>query len=357
MAYNPQMVTLARESRGLTQTALGQEIGLPQGTQSKIESGDREITTEHVRIYSKTLGYPVSFFEQTDPVYPFSASTFHHREAHCVPMAVLRRIQARANIYRHQVIRLLRTSGVEQGNRFRRVTPDEHNGKIEEVARRIRTAWGIGSGPIQNLTKALEDNGAIVIRFSFGTPRIFGMSEWIPPAPPMFFLNDHPEISAERDRSTLAHDLGHLLLHGLPNLDMEEEASRFAAEFLMPAEEIRPQFWSPIRLYGIAWLKPYWGVSMAGLIARGRDLGVIGDSQFAHLRGQLQRRGYLDREPAELDIAREQPHKVAELIRCHVEQLGYAYSEIARKIHMQPEEFFPCYHVEEDYPVCRAAMA
>ena len=341
------MVVLARESRGLTQTEVSRLAGIPQGTLSKMESGVMAITQDWGESLSKALCYPISFFKQTDRVYPFGSSTFYHRKLQSVPAPVLRKIEAKVNIYRMHTVRLLRATDLLSRCRFNRFDPEEYQGKIEEIAGLVRASWRLPKGPVANLIRSIEDAGGIVIRFNFETSKMFGLSEWIPPAPPMFFLNDNPEISADRDRFTLAHELGHVLLHGLPNPDMETEADRFAAEFLMPADDIRSQLGAPVKLHTVAKLKPHWLVSMAALMHRAKELKIINDHQFTYLRIQLQQKGYRTREPRELDIPREQPTLLLEIIRAHVRELGWGLNEISDSLALMGTEFKDYYALHE----------
>jgi Zn-dependent peptidase ImmA (M78 family)/transcriptional regulator with XRE-family HTH domain len=337
--FNPAMLTLARESRGLTQTELGLRAQLPQGTVSKLESGALNLTEELVKTLDRILDYPESFFAQKDSIYPFGSSTFYHRKLQSVPAGILRRIEARVNIYRFHVTRLLRATDLDARCRFARYDLSEHGGAVEEIAQLIRSAWHLPRGPIHNLTAAIEDAGGIVIRFDFGTSQMFGLSEWTPPAPPIFFLNQHSDISADRDRFTLAHELGHVLLHAMPNPEMEKQANRFAGSFLMPEEDIRPHLISPIKLHTVARLKPYWKVAMAALMHRAHELDIINENQYTYLRIQLQNKGYRLREPAELDIPREQPSLLSEIIQAHVRDLGFGLTQIADMVNMRPVEF------------------
>jgi Zn-dependent peptidase ImmA (M78 family)/transcriptional regulator with XRE-family HTH domain len=357
MDYNHQMVILARESRGMSQTELANHVGMPQGTLSKLESGDFFASEEPIRAIGRVLKYPVSFFQQTDTVYPFGARTFYHRKQQSMPSSVLRRIEARVNIYRFHIMRLLRSTDLDSRNRFNRIDPEEHHGRIEKIAESVRAGWRVGNGPVVNLVRLIEDNGGIVVRFRFGTVKMSGLSEWIPPAPPLFFLNDDPDISADRDRFTLAHELGHVVLHNLPNPNMEQEANRFAAEFLMPSSELRQQLRAPVKLHTVAKLKPYWKVSMASLLSRARDLGVMNENQFVYQRIQLQNKGYLRREPPELDIPREMPSLLSEVVREHIHQLGYNHGDLARMLHMELAEFRSCYGLNDDRGGLRAVMA
>lgn len=345
--FNPTMLTLARESRGLTQTELGLRALLPQGTISKLESGALNLTEELVKTLSRMLDYPESFFRQTDLIYPFGSSTFYHRKLQSVPAGVLRKIEARVNIYRFHVTRLLRATDLNDRCRFARYDLAEHSGAVEEIAQLVRSAWRLPTGPVNNLIRAIEDAGGFVIRFNFGTSQMFGLSEWTPPAPPLFFLNQHHDISADRDRFTLAHELGHVFLHAMPTPEMEKEANRFAGAFLMPEPDIRPHLIAPIKLHSVARLKPYWKVSMAALIARARELDVINENQYTYLRIQLQDKGYRLREPAELDIQREQPSLLSEIIQAHVQNLGFGLTEIADMVNMRLAEFRDYHNLNE----------
>jgi Zn-dependent peptidase ImmA (M78 family)/DNA-binding XRE family transcriptional regulator len=333
------MVTLARELRGLTQTELAARVGVPQGTISKLESGALSIGQDLIKAIAEKLELPEAFFAQMDAVHPFGSTTFYHRKLQSVPVGVLRKIEARVNVYRFHVTRLLKATDLDRRCRFRRIDKDEHRGDISEIAQLTRAAWNIPAGPVHNVIQSIEAAGGIVIRFDFGTSKMFGLSEWNPPAPPLFFLNNNPEISADRDRFMISHELGHVLLHSLPNPNMEKEANTFAAEFLMPEREIRVHLRPPVKLHTVARLKPYWKVAMAALIYRAHELEMINDNQHAYLRIQLNQKGYGRREPVELDIPREKPTLLREIIQAHIKELGFGVSDIARMVNMTTSEF------------------
>src|SRR5439155_22483179 len=66
---NPEMVSLARESRGLTQIELARKLEVSQGYLSKIESDLLEPSLELVNRLARLLDYPSSFFYLPDRVY------------------------------------------------------------------------------------------------------------------------------------------------------------------------------------------------------------------------------------------------------------------------------------------------
>jgi len=72
------MFVLAREYRSLTQRELAANLGVQQGTVSKIEAGLLVPTDETVQKYVEAVGFPKEFFYQTDRVCGFGLSAFCH---------------------------------------------------------------------------------------------------------------------------------------------------------------------------------------------------------------------------------------------------------------------------------------
>jgi transcriptional regulator with XRE-family HTH domain len=62
--FNPEMLILARESRGWSQSELGETASIQQGTISKIESGALVPTPEVVAKFAEKLRYPVALFSR-----------------------------------------------------------------------------------------------------------------------------------------------------------------------------------------------------------------------------------------------------------------------------------------------------
>ncbi|HAG99910.1 MAG TPA: hypothetical protein DCL75_13910 [Ktedonobacter sp.] len=100
---------------------------------------------------------------------------------------------------------------------------------------------------------------------------------------------------------TLAHEIGHIVMHQIPTENMEEEADRFAAEFLMPSRDISPDLDS-ITFTNLARLKSYWKVSMAALIVRANDMGKITQRQYRTLFEQMNKNGYRMNEPIPIPV-------------------------------------------------------
>jgi Zn-dependent peptidase ImmA (M78 family)/transcriptional regulator with XRE-family HTH domain len=342
-AVNAEMVTLAREARALTQTELASRLGISQAQLSKIEAGLSAAPDDLLPKLAGALKRPREFFYQTDPVFGPGLSEFFHRRRQAVAAKVLARVHAQVNIRRMHVTRLVRA--VELPDlRIHALDVDDFGGRPEEVARAVRASWQLRAGPVLNMIRVIEDAGGIVIRYAFGTPQIDAISRLVPGLPPLFFVNQG--LPTDRERLTLAHELGHLIMHHAPRPDMEAEANRFAAEFLMPERDIKPHLQSErITLSRLAALKQYWRVSMAAILVRATQLGALTERSARHMWMLFAAKGYKRREPVELDLKPETPSTLTEIVQVH-RDLGYTTEELAKLVVDLPDEVVSAYGLQ-----------
>jgi Zn-dependent peptidase ImmA (M78 family)/DNA-binding XRE family transcriptional regulator len=332
---NPDMIVLARESCGMTQGDLANAIHVTQGKISKYENGLLSVAIDDLASIAKILGFTEDFFYQTDQVFGLGSSSLFHRQRQGVPMLLQKQIQAQVNVRRMQIERLLRGSTVEAAYKFEPLDIDAFDGSAEKIAKVVRFAWKLPSGPIQNLTASVENAGGIILRCDFGTAKIDAAHLWIPGMPPMFFMNKR--LPADRYRFTLAHEVGHAVMHRIPTGDIEAEADRFAAELLMPEKEIEAQLHA-MTIERAGMLKPYWKVSMAALIRRARDVGAISERTYRSLFTRLSARGYRTNEP--IPLSQENPTIVPELVAVHRRAYGYSDEDLARMLFTIDPQFF-----------------
>jgi Zn-dependent peptidase ImmA (M78 family) len=337
------MVVLARESRGMTQNDLGKLLGITQGKMSKIESGLLQISEDEIESFSNLLHYPTSFFYQTEPILGPGISELYHRKRQCISLHLLKKIHALMNIRYIHLIKLLRSIDIGEVN-IPNMDIDEHE-SAENVARLTRAFWHIPAGPISNIINVIENAGGIIIPCDFETNKIDAISRWVPGMPPLFFINF--SIPTDRLRFTLSHELGHIIMHHIPNEDMEKEADRFAAEFLMPAYDIKTYFANNLTLERLADLKLYWKVSMASLLYRSKSLEKITDNQYRYLWMQISQLGFKKREPSNLDPPEEKPVLINDLIKFYFNELNYTLSELCSFLDLTENEFKTLYMSSE----------
>lgn len=328
--FNPEMLTLARQVREMTQEDLAKAVGMSQARISKIEHGLLP-ADDIVDVLATQLDYPSDFFFQEGHNYGLPVR--YHRKRASLGQRVLDRIHAAINIQALQLRELLKSAAVDPELELRRIDVDTFDGAVEEIARAVRSFWRMPRGPIANLMGLLERAGIVLIPMDFGDPEIDAVAQVVPGLPPMIFFSIHAPM--DRLRYTLAHELGHLIMHALPTPIMEKEANRFAAEFLMPAADIAHQL-TRVTLSLLATLKAVWRVSMAALLERAKGLGTITQRQYIRFRSELSRRGYLRHEPAELDLPAEHPTLLKAIVEFHMQQLGYGLRELAEVVHDRP---------------------
>ncbi len=335
---NPDMIILARESRGLTQGELAEKCGIGQSVLSKYENGLLAISQDQLRPLARALGYPESLFARFEPIYGFGSSCMYHRRRQTISVNILRRIQAQVNLKRMHIKSLLR-SGIEidVARELPRIDIGDYK-NAEQIADLVRRTWGLPLGPIRNLISIVESAGGIVIQFSFGTNKLDAISQWPPDMPPLFFINS--DMPWERIRFSLAHEIGHLIMHKEASNNQEEEADAFASAFLMPAREISADL-SGITVARAAHLKPYWKVSMQALIRRAYNLRKISESQYRRLFTEISRMGYRRHEP--IDIPSEEPRVFQDLLGIHLREHRYSYSDLGRLCDLYEHEFVSSY--------------
>jgi Zn-dependent peptidase ImmA (M78 family) len=196
----------------------------------------------------------------------------------------------------------------------------------QDAARLVRMQWRMPSGPVRQSIQWVESAGCLVVEEDFGTPRIDGLSQWVSDHP-IILLNER--APTDRKRLTVAHELGHLVLHSAdvtPYLELE--ATQFAAEFLMPSETIRPKLRN-LTLGRLMDLKREWGVSIQALIERAYSLDVLSNTQRVGLYKSLGARGWRTREPVSDELPAEVPALVND-IAAAIAARGFNADETAK---------------------------
>lgn len=334
VAVNPEMVILARESRGLSQAELADRLSIGQSQLSRIENGTRSVSQAVLHELSQVLRYRPEFFTCNDVIMGFGPSLLYHRKRQQAPIKLLNRLNAEANVRRIQLSRLLQALDIGDVM-IQPLDLADFGDDPERVADAVRASLRLPDGPLHNLTKAIEDARGIVIPLDTRSSNIDAVSMWPPGMPPLFFVNS--QSPPDRLRFTLAHELGHIVMHRVVRSDrIEDEADRFASELLMPAKQIRP-YLTNLTLSKLAQLKPYWRVSMAALIRKASDLGTISESAARSLWAELSKRGYRKREP-DLGLVVEVPTLYREIVDIYRRELKYTAEEIGKMVYLSKEE-------------------
>lgn len=337
---NPQMVTIARESRGLTHLEVAEKLRVSKATAWRLEHDVYGISPEILSNLSKVLNYPESFFFQKGEVLPLSLS---YRKRDVVAAKLLSQIEANINIYRLNLEQLL-TSIAWEDIKLPVLDVNKH-GSPQECAKQLRKVWKLEKGAINNLSEVLEEKKILLVNFDFGTERVDGRFVMALDKFPVIVTNR--SLLGDRLRFTLAYQLGHLVmhLHTSPayDRDLSHEANMFAAEFLMPEKDIKVDL-QELSLPKLGELKKKWKVSMQALLYRANDLELLTDNQKHYLLKQFNQQNIRRREPKELDIPTEQYKLVRDLLTQYRTKQKLTVAKMASFLHLEQDDFLQRYN-------------
>ncbi|WP_127996134.1 ImmA/IrrE family metallo-endopeptidase [Piscinibacter defluvii] len=339
---NPDLLRVARQWRGLLQGDAAQRLGVSQAMLSRVENRLSGFTGDLIERAAAVFGMPRTFFIQTDTVLgaPVSVHPMWRKKA-AVSAREMDQIVAELNLRLMHMRRLLRAVEIEATYPIPALPVDEFE-SVERIAALARAQWQMPAGPVPNLTRLLEAAGIVVVHSDMAGSAVDGVTFSAPGLPPLIVLNVNQP--ADRMRFTLAHELGHLVMHRTqPTQQMEEQANEFASFFLMPTQDIKPYYARRIDLRLLAELKPVWRVSMASLLMRARSLGLLAYNQERYLWQQFSIAKIRQGEPPELDFAAEPATVLPDLMEAHIRQLGYSIPDLAGMLQLEPEELNALY--------------
>lgn len=204
-----------------------------------------------------------------------------------------------------------------QGKEFRIRAPED----AETAAQELRSQWQLGIGPINYMVELLEDKGIKVV--SIPLPEIVSGSKAFARekgknAAALIVVNSRH--NGERQRFSMAHELGHLVLN-FDNLmgekKQEKAADRFAGAFLITQELLRKLLGksrTAIQIQELLYLKRVFKVSIAALVVRCRQLGILTNAVCGRLWAFLKANNMTDSGAAEpYPLPPEQPTRMKRL--------------------------------------------
>lgn len=331
-SFSGARLRLGREFQGLTGQELAREVAVSQPFLSKLELGEKAPGDLLLAALADALGFDPPFFHDP-PFDEFKDNECHFRSRKTTPQKVKRRALAHGSMF--GILVSYFDERVALPRRNVPTVPLDAATSIAAIAERCRVHWGLGVDvPITNMTRVLENAGAVVTKFSGHNAKVDAFSR--AGVRDIIVLNTLKGNS--HNRWDLAHELGHLVIHrGLecgPE-ERENEADQFAAEFLLPKRAMEREF-RPRRLdWGMLFdLKKRWKTSVAALVRRGHELGLLDSAEYRRAYKYIHAKNWHRGEPYE-PVA-ENPETVALSLRILETKKGEPPLEIARKLHWRP---------------------
>jgi len=304
-------VQQARKAAGLSLRALAEKAGVSAMAISKYENNQSIPSSGVLLALAQALGVRTEYFFRRVEV---EMENVNHREHETLPEKEERKVLADVKEQLERWMTLEEVLPSPWGTKF--VLPKELHLKvssydtIEDVAIVMRNHWDLGLGPIPDLIDTLETYGIKVLITRYDGHKHFnGLSARLKGDPVVVVGQSW---TGDRQRFTLAHELGHLVLHGRLSKDLDEEKAchRFAGAFLVPKPKVlsslgEKRTWLEPRELHL--LKQEWGLSMQAWSFRAKELSVTSQQVNRRIWSQYMRSWKAaKREPGEQYQA-EQP--------------------------------------------------
>ncbi len=331
------MLVTARESRGLTQSQLVDKVpNLNQGNYSKMEKGLLSVPIETILNIADVLYYKPSFFFKESVNTPISS--FYYRKRVSMAKKELSILESKLDIVRTFVDELLESVDIPD---FKVPFFDvDENITASDIAIKVRDFFRIPKGPINNIIEVLESNGIIIYFFKTTSQKFDGITLLTDKGQPIIFVNE--SMPNERKIFTIAHELGHLVMHipfsPLPSFrDEEKEANEFAGEFLMPYLDCRNDL-RDLRYSQLGILKSYWKVSKAAIVYRANAIGAIFEDRYRNLNIELSKNGEKKKESGFVDVS--EPKLMSMIVNVHEQGLQYSIDEMLDLLGIMEQDYF-----------------
>jgi len=336
-AINFKMLVVAREARGLTQLELVSKItNLNQGNYSKMEKGLLPVPAETLNSISDLLEFPKSFFLKKEPIH--EPGNHYYRKRASLPRKTQSQLEAKIKCLIIWVDSFLDDIEIPTFN-IPEIRVNDNN-QPDIIAHKIRGFMGLPSGPVNNLINVLEKHGVIVYFIRDTSEKFDGMTMFTNSGQPIIIVNEI--LANDRKRFTLAHELGHLVMHlrGLEidtaDKELERQANDFAGEFLVPYLDSRADL-SGVMMKDLGILKQYWMVSKASLLYLANKRCLISPNRYQNMMIELSRNGERKFEGVPIEI--DKPSILSKMADAYLNELEYSLPEMELTIGIKEKDF------------------
>ena len=294
----------ARQASGLSQRALAANAGVSAMMISKYERAQSLPSSDVLLALANALGVRTEYFFRTTSV---NLGRIQHRNLHVwkLPKSAEKKVLAdvRDQLERWRVLDEVAPAPWSVPFALPGDLPDvvEELDAIESIATRMRHHWNLGLNPIPDLIDTLESRGLKVFTTKFDDPRFEGMSASADDQRIIVVGRNWP---GDRQRFTLAHELGHIVLDDrlAAHVDIEDAANRFAGAFLVPKEKVvgvLGNYRRSLEFPELHLLKHEFGLSMGAWSYRALEAGVISKAAHKAFRQEFAHKGWKEKEPGE----------------------------------------------------------
>ena len=331
--FNGDNLRLARLVLGVSLDELGERVGVSRQYIHQLETSDKKVPTRDLlHAFAHELHVKANYFSVPLGI-QVQEEECHFRKAKTTLVSARRECRARATLLNKLVSELDRRLKLPSVNFPKTDVKSFYD--VEKAALEAREYWKLGSGPISNVVRVLENAGAIIATFGEVSEKVDAMS--VDRDRPIILFN--PVKSSPRIRMDLAHECGHIIMHqGIETGDIETEsqANYFASVFLLPRvallKEYGAQAKSRIDWHSIYRIKTRWKISARAIIYRLHQLEILTPTQYRSANIRLSKTGQTKGEHYDNEIPMESPELLSKSISLLGQKFGVNLGGIMERL-------------------------
>jgi Zn-dependent peptidase ImmA (M78 family)/transcriptional regulator with XRE-family HTH domain len=351
--FYPERLEEAVKARGLTWKDLADAADVRTSTLSEYKNEKATPSPEQLRKIAAALEFPEAFFLQPVTVGAKLTGPRLFRAPSSLTKRAAEQAETRLSLMSECLVfsdRFLRTPESSFLQSYSHIEEPLllDNSQIEAIAVSVREKLGYGLQPITNLVRTLEKSGIAILRYeSLTNVKIDGLSQHSELGRPLCAIFAREEPSLSREYFSLAHELGHIVLHARISesrfdsladaKSLEDQANRFASAFLLPAAPFLAALAAPT-LNFFAYLKRQWRASIAAMIRRCYDLNRIDRDEYSRLNIRLSQKRWKVREPLDDVFEIEHPVLLKQVFSTLAEREGIKGHQIATMLSRNPRD-------------------
>lgn len=275
--FEPARLTQARARLGVSKADLASCVGVSAAAIGQYEAGVNSPRPEVLDRLAEALKVPPGFFGAGRPLARIDAVNAHFRSLRSARVSDRQKALATATFVWELTFALERYVKLPEAD-----LPSLPAGmRPTEAAAVLRRYWDLPDGPVKHLAATAESRGiVVVVRPLHEIDAVDAFSAVIVDRPVIITTPRRSE-NVFRHRFSIAHEIGHLLLHGDSgehSAAVEKEADEFAAAFLTPAAAMDAALPQRLDLAALDRLGRKWGVSPKSLVRRMVERGRTTES-------------------------------------------------------------------------------
>ena len=339
--FSGARIRLARNFHGLSLEDVGASIGTTRQFVHKLEIGASTPRLEIVKTLADVLSVDKQFFDAQDPAQlpPVTEEQFHFRK-HFTARNQVKSVALAQGEMASQLVAYLDAELKLPEVRIPTVDPVDLEA-VERAAELCRIQWGLGSGPIDSMSRLAENVGAVITSFFRVGHEIDALS--VATCRPLIVRN-RTKVSACRQRFDIAHELGHFVLHAgkvTGDRTTESQAHRFANALLVPRSMMVKHFPAPARgrfdWLALSRFKMTWKISKGAALYRAKSLGLLTEIQYRSAVITMKKSGEGIEEREDRQIAIEEPELISRSFRALRELKKIRFDDVASALRVRTD--------------------